>query len=79
MTDHNFCPYCHRIIDKREIAMYAGLAQALWQVFKWCGEKGKHEFKMSEVRHLLGRNEYARFGDWVLFGGLVYKRIAYTQ
>ncbi len=30
------------------------------------------EFK-KDVKHLLGRNEYARFGDWVYFGGLVYK------
>jgi len=60
-------------MDRREIAMFAGLVKALWKVFVWCQEKGRHEFKMNQVREMLGRNEYARFGDWVLFGGLVYK------
>jgi hypothetical protein len=69
----NRCQYCHHIIDKREIAMFAGLVKALWKVYTWCQEKGIHEFKMNQVREMLGRNEYARFGDWVLFGGLVYK------
>ena len=73
MTNKNRCPECGHIIDKREINMFKGLATALWQVYKWCKEKGRHEFKMNEVRDMLGRNEYARFGDWVLFGGLVYK------
>lgn len=76
----NRCPACGHIIDKREIGMFSSLVEALWQVYKWClewglkqNQKQRHEFKMAEVRHMLGRNEYARFGDWVLFGGLVYK------
>jgi hypothetical protein len=29
---------------------------------------------MKDIRSMIGHNEYARFGDWVMFGGLVYKR-----
>lgn len=72
-TPKNRCQTCGHIIDDREICLYSGLVKALWEIFKLCKTKNRHEFKMKEIRHLLGRNEYARFGDWVLFGGLVYK------
>ena len=71
--EHNRCPYCNRIIDKREIALYRGLIESLGKIYKWCKVKGIHEFTMKHVKGLLGHNDYARFGDLVLFGGLVYK------
>jgi hypothetical protein len=49
------------------------LCDALYRVYKYCGKNQIHEFKMKDIRDLLGRNEYARFGDLVRFGGLVYK------
>lgn len=67
------CPTCGQITEEREINMYRGLVISLWNVFKWCEGRGMHEFKMSDIRHLLGQVNYARFGDWVIFGGLVYK------
>jgi len=77
IKEKNRCPHCGRVIDKREIAMFSGLVEALWEIVKWChagkSDWQRHEFSMAEVRHMLGQNEYARFGDWVLFGGLVYK------
>jgi len=66
------CGHKHQV-NEREIGIYKGLVISLWEVMKWCEEKEVHEFNMKSVRHLLGKNEYARFGDWVLFGGLVYK------
>ena len=66
------CGHEHNI-NERVISMYTGLVIVLWRVMRWCEEKNIHEFQMRDIRHLLGRNEYARFGDLVLFGGLVYK------
>ena len=71
--EKNRCPHCGQVIDKREIALYKGLVEALAEVYKWNREKGVHEFKMRDIRHLIGQVNYARFGDWVFFGGLVYK------
>lgn len=73
MIDETRCPHCGHRIDKRQIVLFSSLVKALWHIYKVCKERGIHEFKMSQIRHLLGKNEYARFGDWVMFGGLVYK------
>ena len=68
------CPCCNASIEDRSIMLYSGLIKALYAVCKWCQENNRYEFEMNEIRHLLGRNEYARFGDLVWFGGLVYKQ-----
>jgi hypothetical protein len=68
-----FCPLCGASIKDRTISLYKGLIDALYAVYCWCGEKRKHEFETKEIKHLLGMNEYARFGDLVRFGGIVYK------
>jgi len=74
MEEIERCKECgHLLLGLRTIALYKGLITGLFEVLKWCEEKNVHEFEMSEVKHLLGKNEYARFGDLALFG-LVYKR-----
>jgi hypothetical protein len=67
------CPMCGANIKDRTVTIFRELIDALYEVYKWCGEKRVHEFSMKDIRHLLGRNEYARFGDLVRFGGIVYK------
>lgn len=67
------CPVCNQGIKDRPIALYQGLIDSLYQIYRWCGEKRRHEFKTKEIKHLFGRNEYARFGDLMRFGGIVYK------
>lgn len=68
------CPECGHIISERQIALYRGLVNVLWRVFKWCEEKEVHEFTRKDIKHLFtNENDTARFGDWVMFGGLVYK------
>jgi hypothetical protein len=70
----NRCQTCGRILDKREIALFDGMVKSLFRVYKWCVEKNKNEFTRKEIEHLLlDGNQKERFGDWVLFGGLVYK------
>lgn len=67
------CPYCNANIKDRLASMHKGLVDALYQVYCWCGKNKKHEFHTKDIKHLLGHTEYARFGDFVRFGGLVYK------
>lgn len=71
------CPTCGVGHNKseRQIGLYRGMAVALWSVFRWCKAKGVYEFDRKSIKHLFSsENETARFGDWVMFGGLVYKR-----
>lgn len=68
-----FCPLCNSRIEDRTISLYKELISDLYKVYCWCGKNKRHEFKMKDIRHGLSRNNYARFGDLVRFGGLVYK------
>jgi hypothetical protein len=68
------CPYCGSIIDEREIALFSGMVNTLKRVFDWCERNNKFEFKRKDVKHLIHTdNEIARFGDWIMFGGLIYR------
>lgn len=68
------CPTCGQSVGEREIVLYQGLVVALARVYRWLlDRRDGYRFTMREVRHLLSTSEYARFGDWVLFGGLVFK------
>lgn len=67
------CPLCNQNIKDRKVTLYKGLIDALYQVYCWCGKNKCHEFRTKDIKHLLGKNEYARFGDLVRFGGIVYK------
>lgn len=67
------CPYCNGSIKDRKVALYKGLIDSLYKVYCWCGQNRRHEFETKEIRQFLGRNEYARFGDLVRMGGIVYK------
>lgn len=72
------CPMCGANIQDRVVSLYQGLIDALYQIYKWCGQHKKHEFFTKEIKYLLGKNEYARFGDMVRFGGIVYKPKGYN-
>lgn len=67
------CLACGHIIERRQIALYSGLVYTLWRVFEWCKQKGRHEFQTKDIKHFFNLNSSARFGDLVMFGGLVYK------
>jgi hypothetical protein len=68
------CPCCNGNIKDRTITLYTSLIKSLYTVCKWCRENDVHEFEMNKIKHLLSKNEYARFGDLVRFGGIVYKK-----
>lgn len=67
------CPLCHSNIADRNVSLYKELIDSLYQVYIWCGKNRRHEFETKEIIQFLGKSDYARFGDLVRFGGLVYK------
>ncbi len=68
------CPHCKRSLNPRGISLFDGMVTALLRVWIWCKQVKVHEFTRKDIKHLLKNdNEIARFGDWVYFGGLVYK------
>lgn len=69
------CLACGQVISKREIALYRGLLQTLFRVYKYVESRGNgYLFTRKEIKHLFrNENDTARFGDLILFGGLVFK------
>lgn len=50
------------------------MVTALWNVLRWCEKRNRMEFERKEIKHLFtNENQSARFGDWLLFGDLVYR------
>lgn len=71
-NEYGYCPFCNAHIEDRVESIYAELIASLYRVMRWCEQKGKHEFKMTDIRHLLGQINYTRFGNLVHYGGVVY-------
>lgn len=62
------CPCCNQTISDRDIMLNSGLIKALYNVAKWCQDKNTNKFMMKDVRHILGKNEYANFSSLERFG-----------
>lgn len=69
------CELCRSIISKRVIVLYRGLIATLSRVYKWLKIRDDgYTFTRKDVKHLFrNENDTARFGDLVMFGGLVFK------
>ena len=68
------CPHCGSIIEERKISLFSGIVYTLKKVFQWARVNNQIEFQRKEVKFLIETdNEIARFGDWIMFGGLVYR------
>lgn len=68
------CPTCGRSINSREIAIFSSLINALFVIWKHCEKKGVYYFTRKEAKKIFQGNENvtARFGDLILFGGILY-------
>lgn len=71
-NDLGYCPMCNAHIEDRTESIYAELIASLYRVMRWCETNERHEFKMTDIRHLLGQINYTRFGNLVHYGGVVY-------
>ncbi len=60
------CGHRHNIA-LREIALFTGMVDALFKVYKWCRETYQSsEIKREHFKHLFkNENQSARFADWV--------------
>jgi hypothetical protein len=70
------CPTCGQSVNARVITLHKAMVKALIQVFWWANQKGIHEFKRKQINPILeksGTTVTANWGNWVFFGGLVYK------
>lgn len=73
-TNKQTCPTCGQSVNERQIALFSGMVEALYKVWDWCEKKGQFYFERKDIKHLfVDDNQIARFGDWIYFGGLVYK------
>jgi hypothetical protein len=72
-NDLGTCPFCDRSIMDRDESIYKELIMSLYRVYRWCGENKTHEFNMKDVRHLIGKIDYPRFGNLHHYGGIVYR------
>lgn len=66
------CPTCGQSVNRRQIPFYKGMVNALWNVFQWCEQNHRHEFKKREIKHLMDDVAISVFAYWRWFGGLVY-------
>jgi hypothetical protein len=67
------CPLCGANIQDRTIALFKELVMDLYKVYRQCELRNNYYFTMKDIRNLLTKNTYARFGDLVRFSGLVFK------
>ena len=73
--DRETCPLCGSTVSERGIALYRGLVLSLGRVYLYVQRRGGgYRFSRKEVKGLFrNENDTARFGDLVMFGGLVFK------
>lgn len=67
------CPCCEQPIKQKKVSYNHEAIRAMYQVYLWCEKKERHVFETSEIKHLLGKTEYANIGHWIKFAGIFYK------
>lgn len=70
------CPFCSQPIKDTIVTFTQETAKdAIRILLNWCNEKGRVEFKTSEIKHLLTHTQYANLNHLVSFGGIIYRPI----
>ena len=68
------CPCCNSNISDRKLTLHSETVSDLYKVYCWCSEKGKSEFPMGDVKHLMSKTSYANFSKFLrMSGGIVYR------
>lgn len=67
------CKECDRSIARYARQIDKQHVRSLWSIYRWCIEKGRHEFELKEVKHLFGQQGYTKFAYLIHGGGLVYR------
>lgn len=68
------CPTCGHAVNRYKMRLMKEMVESLRAVYMWCGEKRRHEFTRKEISHLLkSETQTTNFGQWVYFGGILYK------
>lgn len=68
------CECCGSTIAERKITLYNGMIKSLIKAYNYAVKNETDRFKRRDIKHMMkSESESARFGDWVLFGGLLHK------
>ena len=68
------CPFCSQpIADTKTTFTEETSRKVIEKILQWSDEKGKHEFKAGEIKHLLDHTQYANLNHLVSFGGIIYR------
>jgi hypothetical protein len=68
------CECCGATINTYEISLNTSMVRSLLRVMAHAERTGRLTFGRSEIAHCIkGSSENARFGDWVHFGGILFK------
>lgn len=64
-NEYGYCPFCNSHIEDRTETLYKELILALNRVMGWCKIKGRNEFEMLEVKDLMDKSAYSRWGNLI--------------
>jgi hypothetical protein len=68
------CPCCNSNIRDRVITLHSEMVSDLYKVYCWCSERGRTEFRMSDVKALMSKSSYANFSKFLRMGnGAVFR------
>lgn len=68
-----YCPCCDARVSDKKVSFNKDTVRSIHRIYRWCGEKEKHEFKTSEVKHMMDKTSYANIGHLKKFGGIFYR------
>lgn len=71
------CPYCTHGIEDQITTITRIMIKDLYRIYKWCGERRRHEFTLEELESQLrvARNTYSNLAAFTKKGGLLYRPI----
>lgn len=64
-NEYGYCPFCNSHIEDRTETLYKELIVALYRVVQWCKYNNKSEFEMLQVKDLMDKSAYSRWGNLI--------------